>query len=72
MLSAGSVAKSAFAALLTRGVFTCRVCRALDARRALRYDLATVLLKDEIDTVLRTTKDTYNNDFSKGKNDHSC
>ena len=30
----------------TRGVFTCRICRALDARRALRCDLATVLLKN--------------------------
>ena len=29
----------------TRGVFTCRVRRALDVRRALRCDLATVLLR---------------------------
>ena len=44
----GSVAKSdarrASRAQRTRGVFNCRVCRALDTRRALRCDLATVLL----------------------------
>ena len=34
-------ARRASRARRTRGVFTCRVCRALDARR----DLATVLLK---------------------------
>ena len=28
----------------TWGVFTCRVCRTLDARRALQCDLSTVLL----------------------------
>ena len=30
-----------------QGVFTCHVCRTLDARRALQCDLATVLLKSK-------------------------
>ena len=53
----------------TRGVFTCRVCRALDARRTLRCDLATVLLRTDLvvkdlhSPILKTHKLTCRNDF---------
>ena len=52
-----------------QGVFTCRVRRALDARRALRCDLAIVLLKNmkELRTIGRG-RERLNNELREENN----